>query len=208
MSSIDGHLGQDAPDPAYEIISKDRETWNIPWMEDDPDLTALQLWVNRTMSHIQIAQEYGVHGMMGIHWRTQEVSPQISALSLMAWNVTNQNGQRHQRLSPQTSFEFWIDWVSKEFNLSDPSVIQSMATLFNDEMDSQHLPDSFNHKLPMQGCPGILMPNHKPWSEVSVYYGFVDTFNAYRQYIVGAENVERFEYWSNMFEYLRMMGKV
>jgi len=168
----------------------------------------LQLWVNRTMSHIQIAKQYGVSGIMGIHWRTQEVSPQISALSMMGWNTSNEFGEVHAGLSPQTSLQFWQDWIFTEFNLTNASMIQSMATLFNDEIDSTHLPDSFNKKLPMVGCPGVLTRNSAPWSTVKQYYQFVDSFNAYKPYIAGAENIERFTYWSNMFEYLRMMGKV
>ena len=30
--------------------------WAIPWMEDDPDLTASQLWVNRTLMHMEDAK--------------------------------------------------------------------------------------------------------------------------------------------------------
>ena len=208
MSSIDVDLGRVDPDPAYAIISKDRTTWDIPWMEDDPDLTALQLWVNRTMDHAIIAKSYGVSGLLGIHWRTQEISPQISALSMMGWNTTNEYGERHKGLSPQTSLEFWTNWVSTEFNLTDSSVIESMGTLWNEEIDSVSLPDGFNGKLPMQGCPGILKANAKPWSTVSQYYTFVDKFNGYKASVNGMEAMERFNYWSNMLEYIRMMGKV
>eukprot|EP01084_Bolivina_argentea_P066298 120845_1 len=160
------------------------------------------------MSHILIAKSYGVDGIMGIHWRTQEISPQISALSMLAWNTTNEYGNIHA-ISPQNSLSFWLDWIATEFNLTNSTLIQAMATLFNDEIDSTNLPDQkANAKLPMQGCPGVLKQNNKTWNVVSTYYAFVDKFNSYKSYIIGAENIERFTYWSNMFEYIRMMGKV
>lgn len=177
-------------------------------MEDDPDLTALQLWVNRTMDHAIIAKSYGVTGLLGIHWRTQEISPQISAVAMMGWNTTNEYGQRHSGISPQTSLEFWMDWVSKEFNLTNNTLIQSMGELWNTEIDSVSLPDGFNGKLPMHGCPGVLNVNKAPWSTVSQYYTFVDKFNSYQSEITDEESMDRFKYWSNMLEYIRMMGKV
>lgn len=33
----------------FEVIR--HKKWVIPWMEDDPGLTAPQLWVNRTLLH-------------------------------------------------------------------------------------------------------------------------------------------------------------
>jgi hypothetical protein len=33
--------------------------WAIPWMEDDPGLTAPELWVNRTLMHMEDSSKYG-----------------------------------------------------------------------------------------------------------------------------------------------------
>ncbi len=41
----------------------------IPWMEDDPGLTAPELWVNRSLEHGDQAEAYGADGLVGIHWR-------------------------------------------------------------------------------------------------------------------------------------------
>lgn len=33
--------------------------WAIPWMEDDPGLSAPELWVNRTLMHMEDSSKYG-----------------------------------------------------------------------------------------------------------------------------------------------------
>ena len=50
-------------------------------MEDDGSLGEPEFWVARTLSHGYSAQAMGVNGLMGIHWRTRELSLQISALA-------------------------------------------------------------------------------------------------------------------------------
>ena len=36
-------------------------------MQDDPGLTAPELWVNRTLEHMEDAAKYGCNGLLGIH---------------------------------------------------------------------------------------------------------------------------------------------
>ena len=50
LSSIDMNVGWDPVDPAYANVTH-HQKWVIPWMEDDPGLTAIELWVNRTLEH-------------------------------------------------------------------------------------------------------------------------------------------------------------
>ena len=57
-------------------------------MEDDPGLTAPEIWVNRTLQHMEDAQKYNCSGLLGIHWRTGVTSPQISAMAQKSWNST------------------------------------------------------------------------------------------------------------------------
>ena len=98
ITSIDLNTGHNPVDPAYEKIIRHNK-WDIPWMEDDPTLTQSQLWVNRTLQHMDDAKKYGCNGLLGIHWRTRATSPQISAMAQKSWNPT------------LNSFEFWMDWV-------------------------------------------------------------------------------------------------
>jgi hypothetical protein len=66
-------VGNTPVDPAYANITHrtSDKKWAIPWLEDDPGLTAPELWVNRTMVHCQEAVSYGVGGLMLIHWRAR-----------------------------------------------------------------------------------------------------------------------------------------
>ena len=59
-------VGNTAVDPAYVNITK-HDKWAIPWMEDDPGLTAPQLWINRTLQHMEDAKKYQCQGLLGIH---------------------------------------------------------------------------------------------------------------------------------------------
>eukprot|EP01084_Bolivina_argentea_P307952 532357_1 len=215
MTSIEMQVGWSEPDPAYGLI-KDRETWSIPWMEDDSGLTALQLWVNRTMEHIYLSQEMNVNGLLGLNWRTQEVSPQFSVLASMGWNITNEYGERNMRLLPKTSLDFWLDFVNIEFGLDineNNASGYKLATLL-DSIDSfnlprQSLPRGSDKGLPMFGCPGIIESNKIPWANMSNnYWTWVDQYVSYDQYVNGTENTERFNYWKYMFTYFKMMAKV
>ena len=61
-------------DPAYTNITVHKDKWVIPWAEDDPGLTAPELWVNRTLLHAQAAQAYNATGLPLIHWRTRAIA--------------------------------------------------------------------------------------------------------------------------------------
>ncbi len=62
-----------------------RSNWAIPWMEDDPALSSPQLWVGRMRRDAADALRYGCDGLMGIHWRTRALGPNVSALAQAAW---------------------------------------------------------------------------------------------------------------------------
>ena len=64
-------------DPAYGQLTIHKSKWVIPWAEDDPGLTAPELWVNRTLLHARDAQTYNATGLPLIHWRTRAIAPQV-----------------------------------------------------------------------------------------------------------------------------------
>ena len=66
ISSIDMQVGNSPVDVAYKNITHHPKVV-IPWLEDDPGLTSLELWVNRTLQHNQDAQAYGASGLLNIH---------------------------------------------------------------------------------------------------------------------------------------------
>jgi hypothetical protein len=76
-------------DPAYgNITHRDAaHKWVIPWAEDDPGLTAPELWLNRTLLHAADAIKYGCGGLMMIHWRTRMTSPQVCGCQQRVWSL-------------------------------------------------------------------------------------------------------------------------
>ena len=77
MSCINRYLGMSPVDPAFKDIGG-RPKWAIPWLEDDPSLTAPQLWPGGCvpmrskpiMTAAPASSAYtGGHGISGPQWR-------------------------------------------------------------------------------------------------------------------------------------------
>ncbi|MCX6926723.1 MAG: malectin domain-containing carbohydrate-binding protein [Verrucomicrobia bacterium] len=64
---------------------ENRPKWAIPWFEDDGGLTSIQLRAGRVRRDAVDARRYGCNGLMGLHWRTRILSPNISALAQAGW---------------------------------------------------------------------------------------------------------------------------
>ena len=85
MSCINREVGKAPVEPGFADV-KDRPKWAIPWLEDDPALTSPQLWAGRMRADALDALEYGCTGLIGIHWRTRILGPNVSALAKAAWD--------------------------------------------------------------------------------------------------------------------------
>eukprot|EP00942_MAST-04A_sp_MAST-4A-sp1_P013572 g13572.t1 len=206
ITSIDLNTGHNPVDPAYEKIIRHNK-WDIPWMEDDPTLTQSQLWVNRTLQHMDDAKKYGCNGLLGIHWRTRATSPQISAMAQKSWNPT------------LNSFEFWMDWVEAHFFGSTSSYRLSPLLIktphHHDNINSDvkdsiagifKSVDSFKMPILVQWVngPGQLVPSCENITE----FEFVDRLKSFRNKIIGPANLDRYDYWLNTFQYMRAIGNV
>jgi hypothetical protein len=86
FSCINREVGFSPVEPSFADLSG-RPKWAIPWMEDDPALTAPQLWAGRMRKDAADALKYGCDGLMGIHWRTKILGPNVSALAEAAWDL-------------------------------------------------------------------------------------------------------------------------
>jgi hypothetical protein len=83
-----------------------RPEWAIPWLEDDPALLIPQLWVGRMRRDAADALAYGCTGLLGIHWRTRILGPNVSALAKAAWDQKPWNpylGQKIEIPDPKTA---------------------------------------------------------------------------------------------------------
>ncbi len=84
VSCINQQVGYAPVDRGFAEV-QGRSKWAIPWLEDDPALTSPQLWAGRMRRDAYDARRYGCDGLMGIHWRTRPLGPNISALARAAW---------------------------------------------------------------------------------------------------------------------------
>ena len=85
FSCINRNVGFDPIEPKFQDLKKDRPSWAIPWLEDDPAMISPQLWVGRMRRDAFDAKRYGCDGLLGIHWRTSSIAPNIKALMEAAW---------------------------------------------------------------------------------------------------------------------------
>ena len=85
MSCINRRVGHIADEPYFANIIG-RPKWVIPWLENDSDLIAPQLWVGRMRWDAADALRLGCTGLLGIHWRVKQMAPNVSALASAAWD--------------------------------------------------------------------------------------------------------------------------
>jgi hypothetical protein len=90
VSCINRQVGHAPVEPGFVDV-EGRPQWAIPWLEDDPAMISPQLWVGRMRKDAADALAYGCTGLMGIHWRTRILGPNVSALAHAAWDQSGWN---------------------------------------------------------------------------------------------------------------------
>ncbi len=75
-------------DPVHEVFGKleGRERWPIPWLEDDPAMWLPQFHVHRFERDLNLAEQYGCQGVLGIHWRHRIVDPTAGFQARFSWD--------------------------------------------------------------------------------------------------------------------------
>jgi hypothetical protein len=84
FSALNDSLGWD---PVGEEFGKleGRESWPIPWLEDDPAMWLPQFHVYRFVRDMDLAEKYGCQGLMGIHWRHRIMDANAGFQSRYSW---------------------------------------------------------------------------------------------------------------------------
>lgn len=90
FSAINLSVGNSPVSPNFAELEQ-RPRWAIPWFEDDPAMITPQLWVGRMRKDAADALKYGCTGLMGLHWRTRVIGPNVSALAQAAWDQSGWN---------------------------------------------------------------------------------------------------------------------
>ena len=197
MAAISRNTGVTEVDPAFGQIGA-REKWAIPWLESDKDngLAAIQLEAGRMRRDATDALAYGCTGLMGLHWRTEILSPNISALAQAAWDQSWNTSTNKKKPRALPCDDFYADWARANFGLEEAGKV--FAT-----MDGK-VPQVTNGDCPS----GMLTPVKKPWSEVAPQFAFVDDLAKLRPGIHGPGNLDRFDYWLNTFKYHRSLAQL
>jgi hypothetical protein len=121
MSSINRNVGNSPVDPAYAGISG-RPKWAIPWLENDPQLTAPEPWAGRMRYDAMDALHMGCTGLIGIHWRTKAISINAAALADAAWDQS---------------------YAPKKVNVEPFEVSAGNLAAFNDPMPGTSTPEIY-----------------------------------------------------------------
>lgn len=187
------------------IAIKDRPKWSIPWMEDDPDLIGTQLWVGRLRKDALDSYRYGCTGLIGIHWRTRDLSPNVSALAEAAWIANYWNDYAEDGKRDLPTKDFYTDWVTSEFGYPYKSLIKLMEWLDGrgEEQKEGYKGDSQLNVTDWIGGPGALMTNKtkEDLTERLDRYQFLPQMEAILRTLPGAGNHERYEYWLNSMKF-------
>jgi hypothetical protein len=226
MSSINRGAGFIPIEPKFYFV-KNRPKWAIPWLEDDAAMIIPQLWVGRMRRDAADALSYGCTGLIGIHWRTRILGPNISALSHAAWTQEGWNPDylKHNNPYPRSEpslqpyetgiksrdlpvRDFYLDWVKTSFG---DEASKEIADIFC-KLDGGEYSTKTRYKtnLPRPSSwvdgPGGIIPDERPWEEVRKQYQFINELENLRPRIKGQGNLERFDYWLNQFKYTREIG--
>ena len=197
VSAISRSIGNTVIDSAFARING-RGKWAIPWLEGDGGngLAGIQLWVGRVRRDAVDAREFGCTGLMGLHWRTDILAPNASALALAAWDQSWHAATDAKKPRQLPSDDFYADYAQANFGLPQAGKI---FTAMDGEIPRSNIDD----------CPvGRLTPDKTPWNKVAPRYRFVDDFAKLRPQISGAGNRERFDYWQNTFKYYRGLAQL
>ncbi|MEI8373601.1 MAG: hypothetical protein WCJ35_12310 [Planctomycetota bacterium] len=200
-SAISRTLGYTEVDPAYARI-RGREKWAIPWLESDGNhgLAAVQLVAGRMRRDAADASAYGCTGLMGLHWRSDILGPNIAALAEAAWDQPRTKTavtEKKNRSLPCD--DFYADWAEANFG---PEASAAIGKLFA----------SIDGKVSISvgdGCPsGSLAADTRLWPKVGKPYAFIDELALLRPQVTGPGNLDRFDYWLNIFRYHRILAQV
>lgn len=215
IANISRLVGHAALDSGFSTV-KNRPTWAIPWLENDPDMVAYQPWVKRMRYDATDALQKGCEGLIGIHWRTKILAANISALAQAGWDQSwntnllktayTNNKEELNRKMPV--YDFYLDFSRAWFGdniAADAARILEQSDGFGTAFDP--VSPEFTATTEWKSGPGALRVIKESWNSIEKKnYAFVNEFIALRGKVKGVGNLERFNYWANTFLATRQMA--
>ena len=204
FSCINRGVGYTPVEKGFQSITN-RPKWSIPWLEDDPDLIGTQLWVGRLRKDALDSYRYGCDGLIGIHWRTRDLSPNVSALAKAAWMADKWATPDTVKIRDLATDDFYADWVKSEFGIENHKLIDLFIKL---DSKGTSIKEGRRGDSPLNASdwtdgPGGLMSNKtgEELTERISRYDFLPEMDKISTSITGPGNLERFEYWLNSLKF-------
>jgi hypothetical protein len=180
-------IGRAPVDPNYALMG-DRPRWVVPWLEDDFNMIAPQLWVRRTLENLRTGRTMGATGCLATHWRVRAIEPTAMAFSQAGWNPD------------LTTEAFYADYCRAAFGPeAGPCIARILAAV-----DSR-LPRPTDWK---DGWPGGIHPDPGYWARASGDYAFVAQLEDLRPLVRGEASRDRFDNLLGRLKYLRALGRL
>jgi len=221
ISCINRNDGHAPIEPGFADITG-RPKWAIPWLENDPSLTAPQPWVGRMRYDAVDARRLGCTGLIGIHWRTKAIEGNVAALAAAGWEqswvprgfdtspvkpgaaapdsgAAGEDLKRPRRGRTMPVEDFYVDFARANFG----ETVALAAGKLLASIDGVNLPQPAVWKK----GPGGIKIETAPWSAIRPRYAFVDELGRIRGLVVGAGNLERFDYWLNTYRAMATMAE-
>jgi hypothetical protein len=208
FSCINRGVGYTPVEKGFQAIT-DRPKWSIPWMEDDPDLIGTQLWVGRLRKDALDSYRYGCDGLIGIHWRTRDLSPNVSALAKAAWMANQWENLPEASNRDLPTRDFYADWAKAEFGFENKSLIDLFVWLDSNGKEEKegYKGDARLNVTDWIGGPGGLLLNKsvEDLTERLERYSFLPQMEAILPTVPGPGNQERYEYWLTRLKYNKLL---
>ena len=84
FSCLNPGMGAKGHAPVLAEVAQHRPTWSIPWFEGDGWLWHLQFRAASVSDQVKAAYADKLSGVVGIHWRTEEIRPNLEAFAVTA----------------------------------------------------------------------------------------------------------------------------
>ena len=193
----------------YEELSPERVKWPSTWLEYDRSLGQPELAVDRVHEDAHAALEVNADGFITENWRTRIMSPNIGAMRELSWTY-GPTGAPLTKTVPtwpgDFADSFYVNWAIRMFG---PELSSEISNIFLDlEYDMPHPVDWAEEQTgAFYMVPGAILANPANWSSEESRYSFVADLESLRSQIVGAGNLERFDYWLKTWQALKLKGQ-